>query len=66
MQANFNRICRKSRPVTPQVIIGKSASTFRTRKTAPDDEISSGDESDNDPSEYEPSVTSSVVPFGGQ
>ncbi|CAE6424846.1 unnamed protein product [Rhizoctonia solani] len=54
----------KSRPVTPQVIIGKSASTFRTRKTAPDDEISSGDESDNDPSEYEPSVTSSVVPFG--
>ncbi|CAE6416310.1 unnamed protein product [Rhizoctonia solani] len=54
----------KSRPVTPQVVTGKSALIFKIRNPVPDDEMSSGDESDNDPSEYEPSMTSSVVPFG--
>ncbi|KAF8678264.1 fermentation associated protein [Rhizoctonia solani] len=54
----------KSRPVTPQVVIGKSGLMFKGRNPTLDGEISSGDESDNDPSEYEPSMTSSVVAFG--
>ncbi|CAE6438798.1 unnamed protein product [Rhizoctonia solani] len=54
----------KSRPVTPQVIVRKSGLRFTARTTAPNGEMSSGDESDNDISEYEPSITSSIVPFG--
>ncbi|CAE6460827.1 unnamed protein product [Rhizoctonia solani] len=54
----------KSRPVTPQVMVGKPSLAFTTRAAAPNSEMSSGDESDNDSSEYEPSMTSSMVPFG--
>ncbi|KAF8756875.1 fermentation associated protein [Rhizoctonia solani] len=55
---------RDARSLTPQVVIGKSGLMFKGRNPTLDGEISSGDESDNDPSEYEPSMTSSVVAFG--
>ncbi|CAE6514246.1 unnamed protein product [Rhizoctonia solani] len=62
-EASRNAKVAKSRPVTPQVMMGKSTLLFTARTAAPDGEMSSGDESDNDVSEYEPSMTSSTVPF---
>ncbi|KAG9105379.1 hypothetical protein FRC07_009328 [Ceratobasidium sp. 392] len=53
-----------SRPVTPQVAPGKYLSMAQFRTRAPDGDMSSGDESDNDLSEYEPSLSSSIVPPG--
>ncbi|KAG9119662.1 hypothetical protein FRC07_005207, partial [Ceratobasidium sp. 392] len=53
-----------SRPVTPQVAPGKYLSMARFRTRAPNGDMSSGDESDNDLSEYEPSLSSSIVPPG--
>ncbi|CAE7120149.1 unnamed protein product [Rhizoctonia solani] len=63
-EASRNAKVAKSRPVTPQVVIGRSGLVLAALATAPDGEISSGDESDNDISEYEPSMTSSMMPFG--
>ncbi|KAG8747816.1 hypothetical protein FRC10_011261 [Ceratobasidium sp. 414] len=53
-----------SRPVTPQVAFGKYAPTSQFHARAPDGDMSSGDESDNDLTEYEPSLSSSIVPPG--
>ncbi|KAG9098261.1 hypothetical protein FRC06_006608 [Ceratobasidium sp. 370] len=53
-----------SRPVTPQVALGKYTPTSQFHARAPDGDMSSGDESDNDLTEYEPSLSSSIVPPG--
>ncbi|KAG9100753.1 hypothetical protein FS749_013050 [Ceratobasidium sp. UAMH 11750] len=53
-----------SRPVTPQVALGKYTPVSHRHARAPDGDMSSGDESDNDLTEYEPSLSSSIVPAG--
>ncbi|QRV79612.1 fermentation-like protein [Ceratobasidium sp. AG-Ba] len=53
-----------SRPVTPQVAPGRYTPVLKFRTQAPDGDMSSGDESDNNSTEYEPSLSSSIVPPG--